>query len=61
MADTNFAMEQVKRIDKEVNAMFPFTKSFLNKTTDENRGIFLKELNDLMFEGDLKKIFQKKH
>lgn len=55
MADTNFAMEQVKRIDKEVNAMFPFTKSFLNKTTDENRGIFLKELNDLMFEGDLKK------
>ena len=22
MADTNFAMEQVKRVDKEVNAMF---------------------------------------
>ena len=55
MADTNFAMEQVKRIDKEVNAMFPFTKTFLNKSTDENRGAFLKELNDLMFEGDLKK------
>ena len=55
MADTNFAMEQVKRIDKEVNQMFPTLKNFLNKTTDENRGKFLKEINDLMFEGDIKK------
>ena len=55
MADTNFAMEQVKRIDKEVNNIFPTVKTFLNKTTDDNRGAFLKELNDLMFEGDLKK------
>ncbi len=54
MADTNYAMEQVKRIDKEVNQMFPYAKSFLNKTTDENRGKFLKEINDLMFSGDLK-------
>ena len=55
MADTNFAMEQVKRIDKEVNAMFPTLKNFLNKTNDEDRGKFFKEINDLMFEGDLKK------
>ena len=55
MADTNFAMEQVKRIDKEVNQMFPTLKNFLNKTNDENRGKFLKEVNDLMFEGDIKK------
>ena len=55
MADTNFAMEQVKRIDKEVNQMFPTLKNFLNKTNDENRGQFFKEINDLMFEGDLKK------
>ena len=55
MADTNFAMEQVKRIDKEVDSIFPTVKNFLNKTTEENRGQFLKELNDLMFEGDLKK------
>ena len=55
MADTNFAMEQVKRIDKEVNKMFPTMKTFLNKTTEENRGKFFKEINDLMFEGDLKK------
>jgi len=55
MADTNFAMEQVKRIDKEVNQMFPTLKNFLNKTNEENRGKFFKEINDLMFEGDLKK------
>ena len=55
MADTNFAMEQVKRIDKEVNQMFPTLKNFLNKTNDENRGKFFKEINDLMFEGDMKK------
>ena len=55
MADTNFAMEQVKRIDKEVNQMFPTLKNFLNKTNDENRGKFFKEINDLMFEGDIKK------
>ena len=56
MADTNFSMEQVKRIDKEVNQMFPTLKNFLNKTNDENRGKFFKEINDLMFEGDLKKV-----
>ena len=55
MADTNFAMEQVKRIDKEVNQMFPTLKNFLNKTNDENRGKFFKEIKELMFEGDIKK------
>jgi len=55
MADTNFAMEQVKRIDKEVNKMFPTVKNFMNKTADDERGVFLKELNDLLFSGDLKK------
>ena len=54
MADTNFAMEQVKLIDNEVDKMFPEVKSFLNKTTEDNRGQFLKEINDLMFSGDLK-------
>jgi len=55
MADTNFAMEKVKRIDKDIDKMFPEVKSFLNKSTEDSRGAFLKELNDLMFEGDLKK------
>jgi hypothetical protein len=55
MADTNFAMEQVKRIDQEVDKMFPEVKTFLNKTTEDSRAVFLKEINDLMFEGDLAK------
>ena len=60
MADTNFAMEKVKRIDKDVDKMFPEVKSFLNKSTEDGRGAFLKEMNDVMFEGDLKKGIQDK-
>lgn len=54
MADTNFAMEQVKRIDQEVDNIFPAVKSFLDKSTDKNRGKFLGEVNELLFSGDLK-------
>ena len=54
MADTNFAREQVKRIDQEVDKMFPSVKTFLNKTTEDERGNFLKEVNELLFSGDLK-------
>jgi hypothetical protein len=54
MADVNFAMEQVKRIDQEVNKMFPEVKSLMNKTTQDEHGAFLKELNELLFSGDLK-------
>jgi len=55
MADTNFAMEKVKRIDREVDKIFPEVKSILNKTVEDDRGAFLKELNELLFAGDLKK------
>jgi hypothetical protein len=59
MADANFAMEQVKRIDKEVGKMFPAVKSFFNKTLRDDqvkaREIFYKDLKELMFEGDLSK------
>ena len=54
MADTNFAMEQVKRIDKEVDKMFPGIKSFVDKSNDKNRNEFFKDINDLLFSGDLK-------
>jgi hypothetical protein len=36
MADANFAMEQVKRIDKEVGKMYSPVKSFFNKTLRED-------------------------
>jgi hypothetical protein len=59
MADTNFAMEQVKRIDKEAGKMFPSLKTFFNKTLREDQkkaqAIFYKDLKELMFEGDLSK------
>ena len=58
-ADVNFAMEQVKRIDKEVGKMFPTVKTFFNKTLREDQKkaqeIFYKDLKELMFEGDLSK------
>jgi hypothetical protein len=58
-ADINFAMEQVKRIDKEVGKMFPTVKTFFNKTLREDQKkaqeIFYKDLKELMFEGDLSK------
>ena len=55
-ADANFAMEQVKRMDKEVSKMFPSVKSFFNRSGAENaakRDLFYKDLKDLMFEGNL--------
>ena len=58
-SDSNFAMEQVKRIDKEVGKMFPTVKTFFNKTLREDQKksqeIFYKDLKELMFEGDLSK------
>ena len=58
-SDANFAMEQVKRIDKEVGKMFPPIKTFFNKTLRENnkkgQDQFYKDLKELMFEGDLTK------
>jgi hypothetical protein len=59
MADANFAMEQVKRIDKEVSKMYPSLKTFFNKTLREDQkqaqATFYKDLKELMFEGDLSK------
>ena len=55
-ADTNFAIEQVKRIDKEVGKMFPSVKSFFNGSGKANavkKEEFYKDLKELMFEGNL--------
>ena len=55
-ADTNFAIEQVKRIDKEVSKMFPSVKSFFNGSKELNaakKEAFFKDLKELMFEGNL--------
>jgi hypothetical protein len=57
-ADANFAMEQVKRIDKEVSKMYPPVKSLFKTTGVSNtakQDSFFKDLKELMFEGDLSK------
>ena len=58
-ADSNFAMEQVKRIDKEVGKMYPSVKTLFNKGLREQytkqQDEFYKDLKELMFEGDLSK------
>ena len=55
MADTNFAMEQVTRIDREVKKIFPDTRGFFNKSSTAQRDKFLTDLDKGLFEGDLKK------
>ena len=54
MADLNFSMEQVARIDKEISKIFPDTKKFFNAASKEEKDLFLKQLDDLLFAGDLK-------
>ena len=53
MADTNQAMELVKRIDTDVDRMFPPLKSAFGKATAKEKQQLLKEINDTMFAGQL--------
>ena len=53
MADTNRAMELVKRLDSDVDKMFPSLKSTFNKSTAKEKNLVLKEINDAMFSGRL--------
>ena len=55
MADTNFSMEQVARIDKITNKYFPAAKKFLDKTGESGRTKFLADLDKTLFKGDLNK------
>jgi hypothetical protein len=55
MRDTNFAEEQVARIDKEVDKVFPEFRKVFNASTSEERKNFLKTLDDALFTGDLTK------
>ena len=55
MRDTNFAEEQVFRIDKEIDKVFPEYRKFFNASSNEERKKFLKLLDDTLFEGDLTK------
>ena len=53
--DTNLAMEQVTRIDKEVNKMFPDTTKFFNASSNVEKNKFLETLDKALFSGQLNK------
>jgi hypothetical protein len=53
MADTNRAMELVKNIDRQVDTMFPTFKSLFDKSGTKRRADIYKELNDLLFSGNI--------
>lgn len=50
-ADTHLAMEQVARIDKEINKMFPETNKFFNAASESEKNGFLKTLDDALYSG----------
>ncbi len=52
---THRAKEIVNNITKEVNKIFPETQTMLDKSTRAEKDKFLTKINDLMFEGDLRK------
>jgi len=56
MRDTNFAEEQVARIDRQVDKVFPEFRKFFNASAVEERKEFLKLLDDGLFKGDLNKV-----
>jgi len=56
MRDTNFAEEQVARIDKQVDKVFPEFRKFFNASAVEERKQFLTLLDDALFKGDLNKV-----
>ena len=53
MADTNRAMELVKNIDRQVDSIFPTFKSLFDKSSTKRRTDIYKELNDLLFSGNI--------
>ena len=53
--DTHRAREIVNNITKEVNKIFPDTQTMLDKSSRAEKDKFLTQLNDIMFEGDLRK------
>jgi len=52
-ADQHLAMEQVNRIDIEVNKMFPETNKFFNAASDTEKQAFLKTLDNALYSGKI--------
>ena len=59
MADTNRAMELVKNIDRQVDTMFPTFKGVFDKSGVKRKSEIYKELNNLLFSGNIGKDISK--
>jgi hypothetical protein len=55
MKDTNMAMEQVTRIDREVNKMFPEVNKYNRAASEKEKKEFYSFLDQKLFSGDIKK------
>jgi hypothetical protein len=52
-ADQHLAMEQVARIDREINKMFPETNKFFNAAGEEEKQTFVSTLNKALYSGKI--------
>ena len=60
MSDAHRAHELVKQIDVQVNKMFPTYQQVANKSNQAEKAAFLKQLDELMFQGNLRGELNKK-
>jgi hypothetical protein len=52
-SDANLAMEQVARIDKEINSIFPETNKFFNAASNPEKNQFLQTLDTALYSGKI--------
>jgi hypothetical protein len=49
--DINWAGEQARKLDKHIDAIFPFVKNPFNKLGNKGRADFMRDLNDTLLSG----------
>lgn len=50
--DINFASQEARKLDKHIDAIFPFVKNPFNKMGNEGRSKFMDKLNETLLSGD---------
>ena len=51
--DINYASEQARKLDKHIDAIFPFVKNPFNKLGNKGRAEFMDDLNNTLLSGDV--------
>ena len=52
--DINFAGEQARKLDKHIDAIFPFVKNPFNKLGNKGRAEFMDKLNNTLLSGEIR-------